>query len=207
MILSAKSQAGMIRTENDLTLILAILGPNPPLTAAIGDVLKSMGFQIRPEVDAETQAVVVDDPDPAAIAGIREKDETVPILALSSAAVDGADATLVKPVRAHVIASQVALLVERNGQRIGNWRFFPKIRRLKAADGQVEHLTAKESELLNYLLCAGGLVSRDEILADVFGYSTQVSTHTLETHIHTLRKKLGADLVVTEEDGYRLTEM
>ena len=189
-----------------MTLILAVIGPTPAITTAIGDALQALGHRIQGQVDGATQAVVIDDPTPDGLDRIKALDETLPILALSAQAVAAADATLIKPVRVIAIARQVELLVDRNGQRLGEWRFFSKINRLKAADGRVEHLTAKESELLDYLIRAGGLVSRDDILADVFGYHAQITTHTLETHIHTLRKKLGADLVVTEEDGYRVQD-
>ena len=50
-------------------------------------------------------------------------------------------------------------------------------------------LTVREVRLVDYLL-AGGEVSREQILADVWGYPDSVETQTLETHATKLRKKL-----------------
>ena len=70
-------------------------------------------------------------------------------------------------------------------------------------------LTEKETNILKYLLRAKGKpVGRQELLEEVWGYNAAVDTHTLETHIYRLRKKIepesGPQLLVTEPGGYRL---
>jgi DNA-binding response OmpR family regulator len=53
-------------------------------------------------------------------------------------------------------------------------------------------LTRKEYDLLALLLQnAGELVTREELLMRVWGYSNQIRTRTLDVHIRRLRKKLG----------------
>ena len=54
-------------------------------------------------------------------------------------------------------------------------------------------LTALEFKLLNQLVETRGRVqSRDQLLQDVWGYSTEVTTRTVDTHIKRLRNKLGS---------------
>jgi len=78
----------------------------------------------------------------------------------------------------------------------------PKVRDIR--------LTEKETNILKYLFRAGGKpVGRDELLHEVWGYNSGVTTHTLETHVYRLRQKIElekgvATLLVTEPGGYRL---
>ena len=54
-------------------------------------------------------------------------------------------------------------------------------------------LTALEFKLLRQLVDRRGRVqSRDQLLTDVWGYSTDVTTRTVDTHIKRLREKLGS---------------
>lgn len=71
-------------------------------------------------------------------------------------------------------------------------------------------LTEKETNILKFLYRAPeGVVQRDVLLHEVWGYNAGVTTHTLETHIYRLRQKIEPDpsnvtLLVTESGGYRL---
>ena len=57
---------------------------------------------------------------------------------------------------------------------------------------QIE-LTALEFKLLNQLVETRGRVqSRDQLLSEVWGYSAEVTTRTVDTHIKRLRNKLGS---------------
>ena len=59
-------------------------------------------------------------------------------------------------------------------------------------DGELVNLTALEFKLLIQLVDRRGRVqSREQLLADVWGYSAEVSTRTVDTHIKRLREKLG----------------
>ena len=70
-------------------------------------------------------------------------------------------------------------------------------------------LTALEFKLLKHLLQRKGRVqTRDQLLGDVWGYSSQVTTRTVDTHIKRLREKLGvvADYIQTIRGvGYKFT--
>ena len=58
-------------------------------------------------------------------------------------------------------------------------------------DGRTNELTARETELMKYLLEAGGEpVSRDELLEKVWRYEYSTNTRTVDVHISKLRAKI-----------------
>ena len=58
-------------------------------------------------------------------------------------------------------------------------------------DGRTNELTARETELIKYLLEAGGEpVSRDELLEKVWRYEYSTNTRTVDVHISKLRAKI-----------------
>ena len=60
-------------------------------------------------------------------------------------------------------------------------------------DSKEIQLTALEFRLLNELVDKRGRVqSRDQLLTEVWGYSAEVTTRTVDTHIKRLREKLGS---------------
>lgn len=60
-------------------------------------------------------------------------------------------------------------------------------------DGKSIDLTFKEYEVLLYLLeNSSRVVSRDEMLNQIWGYEYDVKSRTLDIHIRTLRQKLGS---------------
>ena len=68
-------------------------------------------------------------------------------------------------------------------------------------------LTEKETDILLFLYYSvNKVVSKEYLLHKVWGYSNGVNTHTLETHLYYLRKKLDNDkLITTEKGGYLLS--
>lgn len=80
------------------------------------------------------------------------------------------------------------------------------------ASGRAQSLTEKEAAILACLRAAGRTVARTALLSGVWGYDGRVTTHTLETHIHRLRRKIESDprrpsLLLTDSGGYRLGEL
>ena len=60
-------------------------------------------------------------------------------------------------------------------------------------NGNEISLTALEFRLLKHLIDRKGRVqTRDQLLEDVWGYSSNVTTRTVDTHIKRLREKLGS---------------
>ncbi|WP_137125844.1 response regulator transcription factor [Roseomonas sp. HF4] len=95
--------------------------------------------------------------------------------------------------------------------KVGPYLFRPAAKQLHdPARNKRVRLTEKEAAILKFLYRAGGRpVPRNVLLNDVWGYNSNVTTHTLETHIYRLRQKIEpnpgeARLLVTEAGGYRL---
>ncbi len=68
-------------------------------------------------------------------------------------------------------------------------------------------LTERETAILKYLYKAGDkIVGKAELLAEVWGYNPEATTHTVETHIYRLRQKIERpeQVIMTEDNGYRL---
>ena len=68
-------------------------------------------------------------------------------------------------------------------------------------------LTEKEIQLIELFLNNSKPVSKDNILSSVWNYSSDADTHTVETHIYRLRKKISNEFVDNEfilnnKDGY-----
>lgn len=90
---------------------------------------------------------------------------------------------------------------------LGPWRFTPRTRQLGlSGTDEVVKLTDKEASLLEYLCQAPAPLPRDEILAAVWGYDGDIDTHTLETHITRLRRKLAPEPGVKPEGDVFLVE-
>ena len=93
---------------------------------------------------------------------------------------------------------------------IGPYTFRPSSKLLMNPKGGKVRLTEKETAILRFLYRAGKhVVGRDVLLREVWGYNSNVTTHTLETHIYRLRQKIEDDpahatILVTDAVGYRL---
>jgi len=92
---------------------------------------------------------------------------------------------------------------------IGPYTIFPKERfALHKETGTHYPLTEKEIAILDILYQSSETISRETILNYVWGYQKNIDTHTLETHIYKLRKKLFSknteEFLITSPRGYRL---
>jgi DNA-binding response OmpR family regulator len=128
----------------------------------------------------------------------------------------GANDYVTKPFRFAVLLARIRAQLRSHEQsedavfRIGPYEFRPAAKLLVDAKQKKVRLTEKETNILKYLYRAGEKpVSREELLAEVWGYNAGVTTHTLETHIYRLRQKIepdaaGIKLLLTEAGGYRL---
>ena len=70
-------------------------------------------------------------------------------------------------------------------------------------------VTEKENEIFNFLISqANDYVTREKLLTEIWNYNKDIDTHTLETHMYSLRKKIDKklqlkDLIIyKEKEGY-----
>ena len=81
-------------------------------------------------------------------------------------------------------------------------------KKLRKNDSEII-LTEKEIQLLELFLNNKKPISKDEILSSVWNYSSDADTHTVETHIYRLRKKINdkfsdEKFIINTKDGYSL---
>jgi DNA-binding response OmpR family regulator len=127
----------------------------------------------------------------------------------------GADDYLVKPFRLSELLARIRAHVRRAAASEPSLPEEPlqigaltidTAARLARLEGRELALTPKEFDLLALLAReAGRAVTRERIMQDVWDTDWAGSTKTLDTHMLTLRQKLGADIITTLRGiGYRL---
>ena len=127
----------------------------------------------------------------------------------------GADDYMVKPFGVLELSARIRSLLRRvrreEKKDILSYQGISinKKTREASSSGRVCELTLKEFELLCYLLeNQARVVTRDELLNQIWGYEYDGETRTLDMHIRTLRQKLGEEggscIKTVRGVGYRL---
>ena len=125
-----------------------------------------------------------------------------------------ADDYITKPFSMVLLGKRITALLRRSGKN-------PEILRVQFGDiivdfggyaawnqaGRID-LTPKEIELLKLLLEHKGLVlTRSQILDELWGYDAPIIDRTVDTYIKNLRKKLNLDRIITVKGvGYKYEE-
>lgn len=163
--------------------------------------------------------------------GIREQDSAVPILVLSARTLSedrayafdcGTDQYLTKPFALPELLSRVRNLLDRHKRvtrrmaenRLTEYRFenvFVDFRAFTVnRAGESYTLTTMEAQLLGYIfLHEGTVLSRQEILRDVWDQDAEVTTRTIDNFVMRLRKYIEEDpanprhLLSVRGTGYR----
>ena len=125
----------------------------------------------------------------------------------------GADDYISKPFGVMELISRVNAVLRRSGSETDEKMEYSGLsidhaRREVTSVGATVKLTYKEYELLHFLLLNSGLVlSREKIMAAVWGFDFEGESRTVDMHIKTLRQKLGeaGGLIKTVRNvGYKL---
>jgi DNA-binding response OmpR family regulator len=136
--------------------------------------------------------VRVDQPDLPVLMLTARTDEVDFVVGLDA----GADDYVGKPVRLAELLARVRALLRRRAPEVleaGGVRLEPSARRV-TVDGAEIGLANKEFELLRVLMAhAGQVVSREEILREVWNDPEMKTSKTLDMHMSWLRRKLADD--------------
>lgn len=126
----------------------------------------------------------------------------------------GADDYMTKPFSPRVLLAKVNALLRRTSAReleaealsAGKITLMPSARKVYV-DGQEAALTHMEYELLFFFLSHPGMVfTREQLLDRIWGYDFAGNSRTVDTHVKTLRQKLGSEgqwIVTLIRSGYK----
>ena len=157
-----------------------------------------------------------------ALKEIRDKGNMTPVIMLTAKGTEydvvmgldsGADDYIPKPFRMMELISRIKARLRRaedkgaEEYRLENLYLCPG-RHIVTVDQEPVNLTLKEYEMLVLLLKNSGMVlSRTQLLNQIWGYEFDGESRTVDVHIRTLRQKLGSagDLIETVRGvGYKI---
>ena len=100
--------------------------------------------------------------------------------------------------------------IEQSKIDLGRYNLDLNSRILNQNDKELE-LTEKESSILIFLKQSKDPVKIDQLQEKVWGYNSELETHTVETHVYRLRKKINDkfydnEFIISDKKGYFLNE-
>ena len=151
---------------------------------------------------------------------LRERGESLPVLIITArdAVSDrvggldaGADDYLIKPFDLEELGARIRALLRRKSGRPAPLLEYQEVVLDPAAhrvtrNGADVSLSPREFTLLQLLMeRPGTILSRAQLEERLYGWGEEVESNAVEVHIHGLRRKLGAQFILTVRGvGYRL---
>lgn len=162
--------------------------------------------------------IIIVDEDEQALSSVRRQEIKAPIFFLGTTEIsDSSIKHIEKPLNLSSFLNELHSCINlfansKNGYLFfNNYVVMPMNKEIvNQRNNDIFKLTEKEVAILKYLYKnKERLVSKNELLQEVWGYAPDVSTHTIETHIYRLRQKVEKDnhdaqLILTAEGGYQL---
>jgi DNA-binding response OmpR family regulator len=219
---------------------LLVVEDEADIREGLADFFTGRGFQVEAVATAEEAseqlsaatftAVLLDLQLPGAdgldvLRGLRARGDDTPVLVVTARGAEpqrvdglelGADDYVLKPFSVRELAARLDAVLRRAPARRATCRIGAATVDLDAlevrrGEGPPERLLQKEAELLAHLLRhAGRVLTREELLRDVWGFDRYPTTRTVDTHVFQLRKKLETEpekprhLLTVHGVGYRL---
>jgi len=214
-----------------------VVDDDPQVAKMLMGVLVSDGYDGRTAKDAESAmsnlrawrpALIITDLEMPQVDGIElcrrvRHTSSIPIIVLSSsadrrseiAALDsGADDYLARPLSTDTLLARVRVALRRSREvpeaafGVGQFHIDFDDHRVRV-NGQPVRLTPKEFDLFWELLDHSGLVlTRDQLLERVWGYTFAGDTRTVDVHVRQLRRKIGetCPIVTVWGVGYKVAD-
>ena len=98
--------------------------------------------------------------------------------------------------------------IEKSELNIGKYKIDLNSRELISLNNVLK-LTEKETNIIIYLFKSNNAVGIDQLQSEVWQYHSNLETHTVETHIYRLRKKIlktfnDNEFIISKKNGYQI---